>query len=445
MDDRPLENPDAYFPEEPIRRLVRPVSRFFRIESAGGGVLLICAATAVTLANSPWAADYLAFWESPAGIRLGGFLLQHTLKEWINDALMVVFFFVVGLEIKRELMLGELRDRRAALLPAAAALGGMIVPALFYLALERDGPGRDGWGIPMATDIAFVVGCLALLGSRVPSGLRALLLSLAIVDDLGAIIVIAVGYTENLHEGMLVGGLLGVGVVLLFQRLGIRSIAAYTVCGACIWFGFHESGVHATVAGVILGLMTPVRPWLSDHLMVKAAKEVADFFQGETPRPAAKSMVMENLAWAARETVSPLERLENRLHPWVSFGVMPLFALANAGVPLHMESLRESVAAAVVVGLGFGKPLGIVLFSWLAVRLGLGRLPDGVGWKMLVPSGVLAGIGFTMSLFIAELALDRQLLDAAKLSILLISTVCAVAGLFWLRAALTPPRSDAPG
>ena len=364
-------------------------------ELAGGIVLLACTAAALAIANSPLGSAYQALWQTEIGADVAGLHLRLSLEHWINDGLMVVFFFLVGLEVKRELAIGELRDPRRAALPILAALGGMVVPAGVYLALIGGGPAVRGWGIPMATDIAFVVGCLALLGSRVPHGLRIMLLSLAIADDVGAILVIAIGYTTGISLVALLLGALGLVGVLALQRAGVRAYAAYVALGVLIWLAFLQSGVHATIAGVILGLLTPIEP---------------------------------------------LTVLERTLHPWVRFVVMPVFALANAGVALDPSHAADPVAFAVGAGLLVGKPLGIASTSWLAVRLGVARLPDRVGWAAIVGSGLLAGIGFTMALFIAGLALGPELRDAAKVGILAGSTVAALSGMLVLLLAL--PRGE---
>jgi len=436
MNDHRASRHDARLPAEPIDRVVEPIHRFLHVESASGFVLLLAAAAALVLANSPVSEDFLSFWRTPIGFSIGAFEMRHSLKHWINDGLMVIFFFVVGLEVKRELVLGELRDLRAATLPIAAALGGMVAPAGLYLAIQWGEAAQRGWGIPMATDIAFVVGCLAVLGPRVPRSLRVLLLSLAIADDVGAILVIAIGYTSELRLTALAWGILGIGLVMLLPRIGVRSVPIYVLLGVGIWFGFHESGVHATIAGVVLGLLTPARPWVSGGLLAQFVHKLGGFLQGDSWQDAhERRAVVRSVERAARETISPVERLEAALHPWVGFIIMPLFAFANAGVPIDIGAFTDSVAVAVVVGLGIGKPLGIVLFSWLAVRMGLAKLPEGVSWSILAAGGVLAGIGFTMSLFIAGLALSGRLLNAAKIGILSGSALCAVLGmalLFWL-------------
>ena len=439
--------PDAHRPtgagQEPREALIepwlRPAVRFLHIEAASGFVLLSCAVLALILANSPWSARFAELWQTRVGFAVDGFELYKPLLLWINDGLMTVFFFVVGLEIKREIAFGELRDPRKAALPAAAALGGMVVPAAVYLLVQGGGPGARGWGIPMATDIAFVVGFLALLGSRVPFGLKILLLTLAIVDDIGAVLVIAVAYTADISLSFLALGTVGFGVIYLFRRIGVRPVPVYVFLGAVIWLAFLKSGIHPTVAGVLLGLLTPASPWFARRSLVKVAEGVAQRLRQdrEADEMEHHEEAVQLLAVTARETVSPLDRLETALHPWVAFGIMPLFALANAGVNVELSAVADPVALAVATGLVLGKPLGIVAFSWAAVKLGLARLPSGVNWKVLIGAGCLAGIGFTMSLFIAGLALEAELLTAGKIGTLLGSALSAILGagllLYFLR------------
>jgi len=436
MNDRPVLTQDVRLPAEPIDRVVAPIARFLHVESAGGVVLLLATVAALALANSPVSEDFLSLWKTPVGFSVGAFEIHHSLKHWINDGLMVIFFFVVSLEVKRELILGELRELRVAALPIAAALGGMVAPAALYLAFQWGEAAQHGWGIPMATDIAFVVGCMALLGPRVPNSLRILLLSLAIADDVGAILVIAIGYTTELSLSALAWAFLGIGLVMLLQRMGVRNLGIYVPLGVGIWFGFHESGVHATIAGVVLGLLTGVRPWVSQKLLTQFVHQLGGFLQGNSWHDThQRQALLHSVETAVRKSTSPMERLEAALHPWVSFVIMPLFAFANAGVPIEAGAFTDSVAIAVVVGLCVGKPVGIVLISWLAVRTGLAKLPEGVSWGILAAGGVLAGIGFTMSLFIAGLALSEPLLLAAKIGILTGSALCAVLGsalLLWL-------------
>jgi NhaA family Na+:H+ antiporter len=417
------------FPDEPIDSVIDPLKRFLHIESAGGIVLLAAAAMALVLANSRLADPFLSFWQIRAGVRIGSFSLDLSIQHWINDGLMAVFFFVVGLEVKRELVVGELRDIRNAALPVAAALGGMVVPAAFYLLLQSGKPAASGWGIPMATDIAFVVGVLALLKDRIPKGLRIMLLSLAIADDIGAILVIAVGYTQNVHIGALLLALGGVGAVLVMFRLGIRNMAVYAFCMLLVWLALHESGVHATLAGVVFGLLTPTRSWVGKGRLGAAARRTLCFVKGDGwTRLQERYATLRDMELAARKTIPPQQRFENQLHPWSGFVIMPLFALANAGVVVSPEQLGHPVAAAVACGLFLGKPAGIAAASWLAVKSGVARLPAGVGWGPIVGAGFLAGIGFTMALFVSGLALAGPLLDAAKIGILAASLLSAVVG-----------------
>jgi Na+:H+ antiporter, NhaA family len=437
VQDRTRTAPGTELPEALVDRLLQPVVRFLHVEAASGLVLLGCTVVALVLANSAWAEDFAALWQTPVRVGVGAFELNKPLLLWINDGLMTIFFFVVGLEIKRELIHGELRDIRKAALPASAALGGMIVPALIYFGMQQGTPAESGWGIPMATDIAFVVGLLALLGSRVPHGLKVLLLSLAIVDDIGAVLVIAAFYTEKVLLGAL--GVAGAGflVVSLFNRLGVRRVPVYVVLGAGIWLAVLKSGVHPTVAGVLLGLMTPASAWVGDRSLMEAlAGMLGRLGDGHADEQVEQKGKIE---FAVRESVSPLERLENALHPWVAYLIMPVFALANAGVAIDASRATDPVALAIAGGLLVGKPVGILLFSLAAVWLGVARLPDGINWAVLIGAGFLAGIGFTMSLFIAGLALEPSLLAAGKVGILTGSALSALIGagllLFFLNKA----------
>jgi len=428
-------------PVQPIRRLTDPLVRFLHVEAACGVVLLCCTILALVLANSTLGESYLGFWQIKVGFQVGDWTMIHKLQHWINDGLMVIFFFVIGLEVKRELVMGELRDLRRASLPIFAAVGGMIFPAGIYLYLEAGTPAAGGWGIPMATDIAFVVGCMAILGPRVPHGLRVLLLSLAIADDIGAILVIAIGYTTGLDFLMLAVGFLGLGAVVLSSRLGIRNFPVYIFLGILTWFGFHESGVHATIAGVLLGLLTPATPYLDKTLFGKITRRASEVLSGEWETLSHRATRLRRYQWAARESISPLEYLEDLLHPWSSFLIMPVFALANAGVVVEMSDFVNPVAIAVLTGLVIGKPVGIVLMSWLGVRMKLANLPKGVGWAQVVGGGALAGIGFTMAIFIAGLALAGDPLDAAKVGVLSGSFVSGVIGMLVLIIILPKPGS----
>jgi NhaA family Na+:H+ antiporter len=416
-----------------VGRLVEPIVRFMRVETSGGLVLLAATAAALLLANSGLTGRFDSLWQTPAGVTLGDHALIEPLRLWINDGLMTLFFFVVGLEIKRELISGELADPRTALLPIMAALGGMVVPAATYALGLWGRPGWNGWGVPMATDIAFVVGFLTLLGPRVPGALKILLLTLAIADDIGAVLVIAVIYSGRIALGPLALAGAGLGLILILRWLGVRRVMVYTVVGAGVWLAVLESGVHPTVAGVLLGLLTPARPPVGRGILVDVVGELYARLRGihrGTPQP-------------APEAISPVERLEHALHPWVAFVIMPVFAMANAGVKIEAQALTTPVALAVAAGLVLGKPAGIMLSSYASVRLGWARLPDGVDWRMMLGAGCLGGIGFTMSLFVAGLALDGALLEEAKIGILAGSAVSAALGCVLLTAFL-PRRSAVP-
>lgn len=387
--------PGSWAPARALaRRAWAPVERFLAVEAASGVILLVAAALALVWANSPARESYTALWHVPLGLHAGPWSFERDLHFWINDGLMTIFFFVVGLEIRREMHAGELSELRRATLPLAAALGGMLAPALIYTLLNRGLPSAGGWGVPMATDIAFAVGVLALLGKRVPPALRILLLALAVIDDVGAIIVIAVFYSGGLAWSGLGLVLLGMAIIFAMQKLGLQRPALYIAPGLLVWAGAYASGVHPTLAGVVVGLMTPVRGW-----------------HGEA---------------------SPAESLQHGLHSWVAYLIMPLFALANAGVPLGAVSLEGDaihVFLGVALGLVLGKPLGVLALSWLAVRLRLAVLPSGVSWLKVGLVGVVAGIGFTMALFIAALAFPPgATLETAKLAILVGSGVAAVLG-----------------
>ncbi|MDH3672542.1 MAG: Na+/H+ antiporter NhaA [Gammaproteobacteria bacterium] len=425
-------------PKEFIDRLTRPFARFLRIEAASAAVLLLCIVAALVLSNSPWAHLFLDAWETPVGLQLGSLEFARSLRDWINDGLMTLFFFLVALELKRELVLGELKNPRMAALSITAALGGMLVPAALYLMLQSGQPGETGWGTVMATDTAFVIGCLALLGSRIPQSLRVFMLSLAIVDDLGAILVVAIGYSSHIAWGALALAALGVAIVRAMAALGVRGFPIYFLVGGSIWLAVDASGIHATVTGMILGLLTPARRWVSDERLYAVLGRVVAHPAGNDGSGDTKDrQTLQVAEIAARETLSPVERLEIGLHPWVGFVIMPLFALANAGLPLPLGDLGNSVTVAVFVGFVLGKPIGILTFSWLAVRSGIAIRPPELSWRLLAGGGLLAGIGFTMALFIANLAFSKSLIESAKLGIFLASVFSAVAGLallMWLPA-----------
>jgi Na+:H+ antiporter, NhaA family len=429
--------------DRPIARLLaRPFAEFLHVEAAGGVLLLVATLVALGWANSPWQDSYQELWSTEAAIRIGSFEVAEDLRHWVNDGLMAVFFFVVGLEIKRELTTGDLRDRPAALLPTCAAVGGMIVPAVIYALINLGGDGSRGWGIPMATDIAFAVGVLALLGDRVPSSAKLLLLALAIVDDIGASLVIAGFYSSDLSIGWLAAALAGVVVVVALRRVRVWYLPIYVVVGVVIWWCTFRSGVHATMAGVALGLLAPAHPLLTtapaDEVLARLSADMA--VTAEEVREA---------SFALRETVSVAERIEVALHPWSSYLIVPLFALANAGVGLSWDELSDAAGSRItvgtVVGLVVGKPLGVLLAVALAVRLGFTRLPDDLRWRHIAGLGALAGIGFTVSLLIGGLAFDDELRQSrAALGVLAASVLAAAVGAVVLRAARPAPSgSDA--
>jgi NhaA family Na+:H+ antiporter len=450
----PVINPQRITPEKmPIVTLVRPFQEFASRETSGGILLLACTIVALVWANSPWAHLYTVFWHTPLMVGLGNITLNHELHFWVSDALMAVFFFVVGLEIKREVLAGELASPRQAVLPIVAALGGVVVPALLYTVLNANGPGARGWGIPMATDIAFAIGVMALLGNRVPVGLKVFLTALAIVDDIGAVLVIAVFYTANLDWGALGIAAMCLLLALAANRLGVRHPLPYALIGAVLWMAVLQSGIHATIAGVLLAFMIPSRTAINQREFLAHGRAVLDHFEkaAETVPLAILSDIeqqaaVEALEDACEKVQPPLHRLEQGLHPWVTFVIMPLFALANAGVSLSGDLGKvavQPITLGVVLGLVLGKPLGIILVSWLAVRFGLASLPESVSWKHMHGAGWLAGIGFTMSLFMTGLAFTNDThLTSAKLGILIASLCAGTVGSMIL--VRIPRESSAP-
>lgn len=425
-------------PPEMADRVTIPFARFLRIEAASGLLLFFATIVALGLANSPWSAAYLAFWEMPLGLHIGSFEFSRSLQHWVNDGLMTFFFFVVALELKRALILGELRNPRTTALPLSGALGGMLVPMALYVALMIGQPGDHGWGTVMATDTAFAVGCLTLFGSRVPPGLRLFLLSLAIFDDVGAILVVAVGYGGALNWIAL--GLAAIAIVSIAGCAlgGIRSLPVYFLIGGVLWLCLDASGIHATITGVILGLMTPTQVWVSDARLRAILGHLLSYPAGE--HWSGEGQDRRDLRRAGRavtESLSPVEQLEMMLHPWAGFVIMPLFALANAGVVFAGADIGQPVSVAIFAGLVIGKPLGVLAFTWLAVRIGA-RRADDLTWPLLVAGSFLTGIGFTMSLFIADLAFAPTMLNAAKIGILIASIVSASAGILTLAWAGAP-------
>ncbi len=436
--------PEAWPPLMRAARFAgRPLERFLGIEAASGILLLAAAAIALAWANSPWADAYAAVWHTPIGVRLGSFVFERSLEWFVNDGLMVIFFFVVGMEIRREVHHGELSEWRRAALPMAAALGGMLAPAALYLFVAGAPATRSGWGVPMATDIAFAVGILTLLGKRVPAALRVLLLALAVIDDLGAIAVIAIFYSSGVSLSGLLVAALGLLAVVVMQRFGVRAKLAYVVPALVAWAGTYAAGIHPTVAGVAVGLLTPVRAWLGREGFVHdVQREIERLPDDANDSSHELAHALRRVDGARREAVSPAASLIESLHPWVAFGIMPIFALANAGVGISVGAIdagASSVIMAVFLGLVVGKPVGVLLASFLTLRFKIAALPVGVTYVHLVVLGLVAGVGFTMALFIAQLAFkDPALLAAAKLGVLAASGGAAVLSLLVGRSSLAP-------
>jgi NhaA family Na+:H+ antiporter len=441
-------------PNTPIFRLVRPFQEFAARETSGGIVLLACTLAALIWANSPWAHSYETFWHTTVTVGAAGQIFTRNLHFWVNDGLMAIFFLVVGLEIKRELLVGELASVRQAALPIAGALGGVMFPAIIYTLMNRAGPGASGWGIPMATDIAFVIGIMALLGSRVPLGLKVFLTALAIVDDIAAVLVIAVFYTSEISFTALgTAGLCLAGLIVM-NRLGVRHPLPYGLLGIALWYFVMQSGVHATIAGVVLALTIPSRTELNAGQFLSHSRAILDHLAATVDCEANvlndenQQVAVDALEDTCEKLQPPMHRIQEALHPWVTFVIMPLFALANAGVNFgsHIaENIASPIALGVAVGLLLGKPLGITLASWLAVKGKVASLPDGVNWSQVHAAGWLGGIGFTMSLFIAALALSSETyLLQAKLGIFAGSLLAAVTGSFlMLRANNKAGESEA--
>lgn len=436
----PADTPSIPLAQRLTERAFHTLERFLHIEAVSGIVLVIAAVVALVWANSGFAGNYHALWHAPLTIGIGPYVASQSLHFWINDGLMTVFFLVVGMEIRREIHEGALANIQLASLPLAAAVGGVAVPALIFLAFNGVPVQRDGWAVPTATDIAFAVGILALLGRSIPGNVRVLLLALAVIDDLAAVMIIALFYSGGLdYSGFVVFGL-GVLLTLGMQRMGIGSAWAYVAPGAVAWGGLLMTGAHPTLAGVVLGLLTPIRPRPMREPAVQVLNQTLSRIAALTGREAAwqqrVGQLQRDLKQPLRELTPPVIRVQMALHPWVAFGVMPIFALANAGVSLDGLDLSagasQDIAMGVLAALALGKPLGVVGGSWLAVRLGWCRLPEQVTWPGILLVGMLAGIGFTMSIFIANLAFtDPSLLGAAKLGVLLGSLLSALVGLAW--------------
>jgi NhaA family Na+:H+ antiporter len=443
----------ATTPVEPIDRILAPFREFTRSSVSGGILLLAAAVVAMVLANSAWSAEWTALWETELGISLGSLDLSMSLLHWINDGLMAVFFLVVGLEIKRELLVGELATRRRATLPIVAAVGGAVVPALIFLLVVGPGEESRGWGIPMATDIAFALGALAILGSRIPLGLRVFLAALAIADDLLAVLVIAIFYSSDLDMAAVAAAGLILGVLVVANLLGVRHALVYGTLGVALWLAVFQSGIHGTIAGVLLAFTIPARTRLDPDAFVERARGIVDDFEGRVTTEGEEATIEErhgalwDLEDVAEKAQAPMLSIEHALNPWTSFLIVPLFALANAGVAIRGELAAivvEPVFLGIVLGLVVGKQVGITLAAYAVVRLGLATLPEGVRWAHIYGVAWLGGIGFTMSLFIAGLAYGQgPLLAVAKVGILAASIIAGIGGTLVLRRT-DPPSALAP-
>ena len=426
--------------------MFKPINEFLHQEASGGILLIICTVIALAWANSPWSDSYHDFWQTHFVVNLGNLLnLDYTNHHWINDGLMVIFFFTVGLEIKRELLVGELSSLQKASLPIAGALGGMIAPAIIYTIFNAGTEGANGWGIPMATDIAFVVGVMALLGPRIPLALKIFVLALAIADDIGAVLVIAIFYTAEISMTALIIAAVVLTVLILLNRLGVKSLILYSVLGVILWLAFLKSGIHATIAGVLLAFTIPASSRYDTNKFSSKVKELIKNFDatGDHWKNVLNNSERQHDVMAiessCEKVLTPLQRFEHQLHPWVSFFIIPVFALANAGVTLAgldiLSALFSTVSLGIITGLFIGKQVGIFAFSFLAVKLKFAALPEGVDWKKLYGAAVVAGIGFTMSLFIAGLAFtDPALLDLSKIGILSGSLLSGIVGFVFLKS-----------
>ena len=420
-----------------MRPVLSNFQRFARAEYFSGILLLIATVVAMIWANSPWRDLYDSIWATKITVGIGDFSISKSFFLWINDGLMAIFFFVVGLEIKREILVGELSSPRQAIFPIAAALGGMVVTALFYLLVNAGGPGQDGWGVPMATDIAFALGILSLLGRRAPLSLKVFLAAVAIVDDIGAVLVIAIFYSDSIA----VVNLIAAAVVMLalfgLNRAHVRTPLPYAILGIFLWVALLQSGVHATIAGVLLAITIPASQKIDSEYFVRRSRSLLDGFEqaGQSGKSTLTNKdqkgYLTSLERGVEQVRSPLLRLEHLLHPYVSYGIMPLFALANAGVALGSSfsaALTDRISIGIILGLVLGKQIGITGFGWLATRLGWAERPEGISWRQIYGVGWLAGIGFTMALFISDLAFPVEMLDTAKVGVLTASLICALVG-----------------
>ncbi len=441
-----MTNKNSGLPKAASLKIISAFQDFFRTEAAGGILLLLFTAIALIWANSPWSENYTGLWQTDVTIGGGTLALTKPLILWINDGLMAIFFLLVGLEIKREVLAGELAAIRRAALPVAAALGGVLLPAVIFTAVNAGTSGAEGWAIPIATDIAFALGILALLGDRVPTSLKIFLTALAIVDDITAVLVIALFYTAKIDVTALAIGIGCLILLIALNRMRVMRLPIYALLGVVLWVAFLKSGVHATVAGVLLAMTIPAGTSINMADFVQKARHVLDSIANTTNLDdniltnSHNQDAVHTLEKASTAVQAPMLRAEHALHPWVMFLIMPLFALANAGVRLEGDltaTLTQPITIGIILGLVIGKPLGITLFSWLAVRLGLADKPNDITWLHIHGASWLAGIGFTMSLFIAGLAFgDGALLPIAKTGILVASLIAGLVGYVFLRTVI---------
>lgn len=437
--------------ERAFDRILTPLEDFIHRQTTSGILLMICAVVALVIANSPIHESYEHFLHEQIAISFGNKAFSLSIHHWINEALMAMFFFIMGLELKRELLVGELSTPSQALLPIMAAIGGMVIPALGYFVFNTSGPDAKGWGIPMATDIAFAIGALSLLGPRIPKNLITFLIALAIVDDLGAVAVIALFYTENIDTMALFYAAVLTFVLLSFNLGGVRRPLPYAAVGILLWAAMLASGIHATIAGIVVAFVIPIRPKFEPHTFVKRVDETNKKMEKSISENAdiihnnhLRALVM-SLDDGVKLVQAPAQRLEHSLHLPVAYLVIPIFALANAGIPIDFAEFSEVVSSpitlGVICGLLLGKPLGIAGFTWVTVKLGMAKLPDGLNMKHVLGVGLLGGIGFTMSIFIADLGFINkpEELLAAKTGILLASAIAGFGGFFWLKANTVKP------
>ena len=436
------------YPLEPLfGKIIGPFERFLQQTTAGGIILMGMTLLTLIVASSPWGDAYRHLWETPVRIGMGLQNMEMSLHAWVNEGLMAMFFMLVGLELKREIMVGELASLRNAALPVAGAIGGMLTPAFIYFLFNPSGPSAAGWGVPMATDIAFSVGILVLLAWRIPKNLIIFLTALAIADDLGAVLIIALFYTQTIDMAFLSVAVGLLGILILCNRGGIRHALPYAILGIFLWLALLKSGIHATLSGVLLAFTIPTLPIYTPQQFDEQLDEMRNAFRSSAVNPEGLDVPLditrmyataESLEKASSAVQSPQQRMEHHLSPWVTFGVIPLFAMANAGLDVFAMPFREVIiqhlTLGVVLGLVLGKFFGISGFAWLAVRFGFARLPSGVQWRHILGAAWLGGIGFTMSLFIGQLAFADKpsLFEEARLGIIMASTISAIVGLTWL-------------